>query len=225
MASETAVVALDEMTESEPDFTAAEPARAVATDHVPPASIVEAILLSTDDPLSAGAIAEIAGLRDANAVKSLVSELNERYEAQGASYRIEAIAKGFQILTLPAYNAYIQKLNKARADSRLSPAALETLAIVAYKQPVLRADIEAVRGVAVGDMLIRLRDTNLIRIVGRAEEIGRPLLYGTTTKFLEVFGLASLKDLPKIDEDQPGTIPPLKLANPRPEADPPAENA
>jgi segregation and condensation protein B len=91
-------------------------------------------------------------------------------------------------------------------------AALETLAIVAYKQPILRADIEAIRGVAVGDMLVRLRDVNLVRIVGRAEEIGRPLLYGTTTRFLEVFGLSSLKDLPKLDADNPEAVPKLTLA-------------
>jgi segregation and condensation protein B len=83
------------------------------------------------------------------------------------------------------------------------------LAIVAYKQPVLRADVEAIRGVAVGDMLVRLRDMNLIRIVGRAEEIGRPLLYGTTTRFLEVFGLGTLKDLPKLDPDSPDAVPKL----------------
>ena len=86
---------------------------------------------------------------------------------------------------------------------------METLAIVAYKQPVLRAQIEAIRGVAVGDMLVRLRELNLVRIVGRAEEIGRPLLYGTTTRFLQVFGLSSVDDLPKIDEGSPAAVPSL----------------
>ncbi|MCH7489801.1 MAG: SMC-Scp complex subunit ScpB, partial [Gemmatimonadetes bacterium] len=88
----------------------------------------------------------------------------------------------------------------------------ETLAIVAYKQPVLRATVESIRGVAVGDMLVRLREMNLIRIVGRAEEIGRPLLYGTTSKFLKVFGLSSLKDLPQLDETSPQTVPLLRPA-------------
>ena len=175
-------------------------------------SIVEALLLSTDEPLPPGKIAQLLGAGDADDVRRHVETLNEGYARSGAAFRIEAIAKGLQMLTLPVYNHWIHKLNKARADSRLSTAALETLAIVAYKQPVLRADIEAIRGVAVGDMLVRLRDMNLVRIVGRAEEIGRPLLYGTTTRFLEVFGLSSLADLPKVDGDQPNTVPKLTVA-------------
>lgn len=186
---------------------ATEPPPSVTTE-----SVVEALLLSTDEPLPASRIAQLLGIGDAGDVKRHVEVLNERYAQCGASFRIESIAKGFQLLTLPAYNHWIGKLHKARADSRLSSAALETLAIVAYKQPILRADIEAIRGVAVGDMLVRLRDVNLVRIVGRAEEIGRPLLYGTTTRFLEVFGLSSLKDLPKLDADNPESVPKLTLA-------------
>jgi segregation and condensation protein B len=175
-------------------------------------SVVEALLLATDDPLPAARIAQLLGVGDASDVKEHIARLNEHYAQTGASFRIEAIAKGYQVLTLPAYNPWIQKLHKAREESRLSPAALETLAIVAYKQPILRADVEAIRGVAVGDMLVRLRDMGLVRIVGRAEELGRPLLYGTTTKFLDVFGLSSLKDLPKVDAEQPDAVPKIKLA-------------
>ena len=159
----------------------------------------------------AARIAQLLGTGDASDVKAHIDTLNQRYEHSGAAFRITAIAKGYQVLTLPVFDAWIKKLHKARDDSRLSQAALETLAIVAYKQPILRADVEAIRGVAVGDMLIRLRDMGLVRIVGRAEEIGRPLLYGTTTRFLDVFGLSSLKDLPKIDADQPATLPQMKL--------------
>ena len=177
-------------------------------------SVVEALLLSTDEPLPAARVAQILGVGDATDVKRCVEALNRRYQETGASFRIESIAKGLQVLTLPAFHPWVSKLHKARADSRLSGAALETLAIVAYKQPVLRADVEAIRGVAVGDMLVRLRDMNLVRIVGRAEEIGRPLLYGTTTHFLEIFGLASLKDLPKLDADNPDQVPKLTLAPP-----------
>ncbi len=187
------------------------PAAPEAPPSVTTESVVEALLLSTDEPLPAARIAQLLGIGDAGDVKRHVETLNERYAQCGASFRIEAIAKGLQLLTLPAYNHWISKLHKARADSRLSTAALETLAIVAYKQPILRADIEAIRGVAVGDMLVRLRDTNLVRIVGRAEEIGRPLLYGTTTRFLEVFGLSSLKDLPKLDADNPEAVPKLTV--------------
>jgi segregation and condensation protein B len=180
---------------------------------VTPESVIEALLFSTDEPLPGTRIAQILGTGDANDVKRHVDRLNERYERAGGSFRIAAIAKGYQMLTQPAYNPWIKKLHKEREDSRLSSAALETLAIVAYKQPVLRADVEAIRGVAVGDMLVRLRDMNLVRIVGRAEEIGRPLLYGTTTHFLEVFGLASLKDLPRLDTENPDAVPKLAPVN------------
>ncbi len=174
-------------------------------------SIVEALLLSTDVPLSAGKIAQLLGGVDAADIKRVVEELNDRYEQAQTSFRIDLIAKGYQMSTLPVFHRWVSKLHKVRAESRLSQAALETLAIVAYKQPVLRANVEAIRGVAVGDMLVRLREMNLVRIVGRAEEIGRPLLYGTTTKFLEVFGLASLKDLPSIDQNDSSEVPALKL--------------
>ncbi|MBI4719395.1 MAG: SMC-Scp complex subunit ScpB [Planctomycetes bacterium] len=187
---------------------------------VTPESIVEALLMSTDVPLPAARMAQILGVGDAGDVRRHVETLNERYRREGASFRIEAIARGYQMMTLPAFNTWISKLHKARADSRLSAAALETLAVVAYKQPAMRADIEAVRGVAVGDMLVRLRELNLVRIVGRAEEVGRPLLYGTTTRFLEVFGLSSLADLPKVELDSAGGVGQLKLAEPGPATPP-----
>lgn len=162
-------------------------------------SIVEAILLATDTPVTPAKIAEIVGAGGAPEVKGHIAALNRRYEETGASFRIEEIAKGYQILTLSEYNVWLRKLLKVRSEAKLSQAALETLAVVAYKQPVLRVEIEEIRGVAAGDMLQRLREVNLVKIVGRAEEIGRPLLYGTTKKFLEVFGLASLEELPKIE--------------------------
>lgn len=174
------------------------------------ASIVEALLFSTDVPLSARKIAELVGVGDVGDVKNHIESLNKRYRDERASFRIEAIAKGYQMLSLPAYKTWIGKLHKSRTESRLSAAALETLAIVAYRQPVLRADIEAIRGVAVGEVVNRLREMNLIKIVGRAEEIGRPLLYGTTNRFLDVFGLASINDLPKMDENNPSAVPALR---------------
>ncbi len=176
-------------------------------------SVVEAILFASDVPLPAAKIAQIVGAGDAREVKKHIAALNDRYEAVGAAFRIEEIAAGFQMLTLPEYNTWLSKLSKARSDSKLSQAALETLAVVAYKQPVLRADIEAIRGVAAGEMLNRLRELGLIKIVGRAEEIGRPMLYGTTRKFLEVFGLADLRELPQVEELRP---PEPKAAQPAP---------
>ena len=162
-------------------------------------AIVEAVLFATDSPLPAAKIAQIVGVGDARSVRKQIDQLNDKYAQTGASFRIEALAGGYQMLTLPAFNNWLSKLASVRRETRLSGAALETLAVVAYKQPIIRADIEAVRGVAVGDVLNRLREMGLVKIVGRAEVIGRPMLYGTTKKFLEVFGLASLDDLPKVD--------------------------
>ena len=104
------------------------------------------------------------------------------------------------MLTLSPYNYWLKKLLRARSESKLSPAAVETLAIIAYKQPVMRADIEVVRGVSAGEVIRTLCYKGLVKIVGRAEVLGRPMLYGTTKKFLEVFGLNTLKDLPKIED-------------------------
>ena len=189
-------------------------------------AIVEALLFATDQPLPGAKIAKVLGVGDAGDVSAAIDRLNERYDREGAAFRIESIAKGYQILTRPPFDRWVRKLHKDRSESRLSTAALETLAIVAYKQPVLRADIEAVRGVAVGDMLVRLRDMNLVRIVGRAEEVGRPLLYGTTSRFLDVFGLNSLKDLPPLDPDRPNEMPPLRMSKgPDEEAEPQSDNA
>ena len=133
-------------------------------------------------------------------IRRNVKNLNDKYEANNNAFRIEQIAGGYQMLTLSSYNHWLQKLLRARSESKLSPAALETLAIIAYKQPVIRTDIEAIRGVAVGEIVRGLMYKGLVKIVGRAEVLGRPMLYGTTKKFLEVFGLNSLKDLPKIEE-------------------------
>lgn len=177
-----------------------------------PESVVEALLMAADAPLPGAKIAEILGTGTAADVRKHVEALNDDYERRGAAFRVESIAKGYQVLTLPLYDRWISKLRKVRAESRLSAAALETLAVIAYKQPVMRADIEAVRGVAAGDILLRLREMRLIKIVGRAEEVGRPLLYGTTNTFLDVFGLGSLKDLPPIDADQPDAVPKLRVA-------------
>ncbi len=171
---------------------------------ITPRRIVEALLFATDTPLPAAKIAQVLGVGSARDVRDHVAALNETYEAIGAAFRIEEIAGGYQMLTLPEFNVWLGRLLRARQDGKLSGAALETLAIVAYKQPVTRAEIESIRGVAAGDLLARLRDLNLVKIVGRAEDLGRPLLYGTTRRFLEVFGLGSLEDLPKVESLREG---------------------
>ncbi|MCJ7544876.1 MAG: SMC-Scp complex subunit ScpB [Phycisphaerae bacterium] len=172
-----------------------------------PAATVEAILFTSDSPLSAVRIAEIAELHSERAVKEAVAALNARYERDGAAFRIEALAGGYQMLTRPEFHDCVARLLRDRGDSRLSQAAMETLAIVAYRQPILRADVEAIRGVACGEVLRGLLERQLIKIVGRAKVIGRPMLYGTTRRFLEVFGLESLEDLPKVEELRTGAPP------------------
>jgi segregation and condensation protein B len=164
-----------------------------------PSQLIEALLFASDAPLSAARLGDLAGIESTKAVKACIEELNAKYAAAGLSFRIEEIARGYQMLTLPAYHAVLHKLNKQRDETRLSEAALEALAVIAYKQPIIRADVESIRGVACGDVMNRLRDMGLIRVVGRAEVVGRPLLYGTTKKFLDVFGLADLADLPPME--------------------------
>lgn len=162
-------------------------------------SVIEAVLFASDEPLSAERLANIAETT-VKQVRQHVENLNNKYQAGNNAFRIEQIAGGYQMLTLSPYNYWLKKLLHDRSDSKLSPAALETLAIVAYKQPVMRAEVEAIRGVAAGEMIRSLMYKGLVKIVGRAEVLGRPMLYGTTKRFLEVFGLNSLKDLPKAEE-------------------------
>jgi len=162
-------------------------------------SVVEAVLFASDESLSATRLAAIVEVTTKQ-IKEAIKSLNEKYRAGNHSFRIVSIAGGYQMLTLSPYNNWLKKLLRARSDSKLSAAALETLAIISYKQPIIRADIEAIRGVAAGEMIRSLMYKGLVKIVGRAEVLGRPMLYGTTKKFLEVFGLNSLKDLPKIEE-------------------------
>ncbi len=142
-----------------------------------------------------------AAKRDARgALAAAVAGLNEEYERSGRSFRIEQVAGGYRVMTLPQFASVVAAFQGSRMRSTLSHAALETLAIIAYKQPVTRAQLEAIRGVACGEVLRSLIDRRLVTIAGRAEELGRPLLYGTTKQFLETFGLSSIKDLPSIEE-------------------------
>ena len=162
-------------------------------------SVVEAVLFASDEPLSAARLANIVET-DTKQVRQHIKNLNEKYQANHNAFRIEQIAGGCQMLTLSPYNHWLKKLLRVRSDTKLSAAAMETLAIIAYKQPVIRADIEVIRGVAAGEVIRSLAYKGLAKIVGRAEVLGRPMLYGTTKRFLEVFGLNTLKDLPKIEE-------------------------
>jgi segregation and condensation protein B len=158
--------------------------------------VLEALLLSTHHPLTVARLADLLDSKSVKTVRRAVAALNQQYESTGRSFRVEQVAGGYQILTLPKYGPALKALHQREADTKLTKPALETLAIIAYKQPILRADIEAIRGVACGETIRSLMEKHLVRIAGRAEVPGRPILYGTTKRFLELFGLDSLKDLP-----------------------------
>lgn len=165
-----------------------------------PAAALEAVLLASDEPLNSGRLAQLVDLPDGTQVRKVIRQLNEAYWQQGRAFAIEEMAGGFQMLTRPEFARYLRRLHQSNAAARLSNAALETLAIVAYRQPVLRADVEAIRGVESGEMLRQLMEKGMVRIAGRMEALGRPFLYATTRQFLQRFGVRSLKDLPMVEE-------------------------
>lgn len=193
------------MTEADADATVDEPEPPAEPAEPPPPAepapaptrILEALLFTADEPLSTDRLKSLSGLDDGHEVRSLVEALRDEYDARGAAFTVEEVAGGFRMLTRPVYSPFLANLKKRETEARLSAAALETLAIVAYRQPVLRADVEKIRGVDVGGAMRTLMERGLVKVVGRAEEPGSPLLYGTTKRFLEVFGLRSLSDLPK----------------------------
>jgi segregation and condensation protein B len=157
---------------------------------------LEAVLFLAREPLSLRKLAQSANLADATEARTLLAELRRIYDTRGSAFQVEQLAGGYQLRTRPKFAPWLRPLVPPSEQVRLSPPSLETLAVVAYRQPVLRADVEAIRGVACGEILRQLMDSDLLRIVGRSEELGRPLWYGTTKRFLEVFGLCSLDELP-----------------------------
>ena len=165
--------------------------------------IVEAMLFASPTPLPARKMSQVIGDTDVRSVKQAISDLTKEYDDEGRSFQIQEIADGFQIRTRAHYAEWVQALKREREDGRMSGAALETLAIVVYKQPVTRADIAGIRGVESDEVIRNLARQGLIKAVGRKEEPGRPLLYGTTQLFLEKFGISSLNDLPKLEEILP----------------------
>lgn len=161
--------------------------------------IIEALILASGEPISLARIAEIVPDCTPGVAKDRINELNTEYQEQDRAFEVWEVAGGFQIRTRAEFSGYLQQLRKER-PLRLSQASLETLSIIAYKQPATRAELEAVRGVDGGAVLKSLLDRRLIKIVGHREVPGRPLLYGTSKRFLSVFGLESLKNLPSLRE-------------------------
>jgi segregation and condensation protein B len=160
---------------------------------------LEAVLLLCREPVSSRKLAQLAALADGTKARTLVRTLNRRYDTEGSAFRVEEVAGGFQLLTRKKFAPWLRRLHAQPVEVRLSSPALETLAVVAYRQPVLRAEIEAIRGVQCDEVLRQLMDRDLVRVTGRSEELGRPLLYGTTRRFLQVFGLRHLEELPRAD--------------------------
>jgi segregation and condensation protein B len=168
----------------------------------PLAKLLEAALFASAAPVSTDALRSIAAHADdsESTLDGALNELREHYETDGHGVELIEVAGGWQILTRPEYTEAIERAQLAARPQRLSAAALETLAIIAYRQPIGRAEIEEIRGVGAGAILKSLHERGLIDITGRGEGIGRPLLYGTTPVFLEHFALRHLEELPRADE-------------------------
>jgi segregation and condensation protein B len=157
---------------------------------------VEAVLLVADAPLTLRKLATLATLADPGEAKSIIEALNLAYERSGSAFQIERVATGFQLLTRPQFALWLGRLHQREVELKLTPPAMETLTIIAYQQPITRADLEVIRGVQCAEMLKMLMERGLVRIGGEDDSLGRPFLYETTRKFLETFGLRSLDELP-----------------------------
>ncbi len=178
---------------------------------------IEAVVVSSDRPVSAARLAQVLAATTEKSegapqgdgpgapisgrqIRGAIAELNRQYESTGRVFRIEALAGGYRLMTTPDVGPVLAAFHGARQKAALSRAAIESLAIIAYKQPLTRAQLEAIRGVACGEILRSLTERRLVTVVGRADEVGRPILYGTTKQFLEAFGLSSVRDLPTPEE-------------------------
>ena len=162
--------------------------------------IVEAVLFASDAPLKAEEIARADGPLDEDMVEEAIRALQAQYGDSERSFQVVELAEGFQILTRAEFAPYLERFDTVPRPSRLSGPALETLAIIAYRQPIGRIEIEYVRGVACGGVIRTLQDRALVDVVARGEGVGRPLLYGTTQRFLNHFGFRSIDDLPRAEE-------------------------
>ena len=162
-------------------------------------NIIEALLFVSGSSLTIDRIKNVLALNNTKEIQEALSALSDEYEARKGGFYLHEVAGGYQIRTKPEYTKWIKRLLRTKAV-RISKAALETLAIVAYKQPIIRSDIEHIRGVDCGGILRTLFERKLVRILGRKEIPGRPLIYATTRQFLEIFDLKDLKELPTTEE-------------------------
>jgi len=163
-------------------------------------SAIEALIFASDKPITLEQIKKVLGNLDYASINKIIEELKTDYQTQNRGMRIIEIAGGFQMITSTNFTSFLKKLFKSRYSEKLSKPALESLAIIAYKQPLTKSEIESLRNVNVDGIMKSLVDKNLIRICGRKKVPGRPFVFGTTREFLEHFGLKSLADLPKIED-------------------------
>ncbi len=163
-------------------------------------SVIEALLFISEKPLILEQVKEVLEGLDTTVIRDLLNQLKSEYEQRNSGVRIVEVAGGYQMITAEAFASYIKKFYKLRHKERLSGPSLETLAVIAYKQPVTRLEIESIRGVNVDGVINTLLEKGLVRIAGRKDVLGRPFVYGTTRQFLEYFGLKSLDDLPKMED-------------------------
>ena len=164
------------------------------------ASVVEAVLFASDEPLTAAEIARADESLDEDRVEAALAALAATYDDSGRAFELREVAGGFQVLTRSEFAPYLERFDTVAKPTRLSGPALEALAIVAYRQPISRIEVEYVRGVNSSGVLRTLLDRELIHVAGRGEGVGRPVLYGTTRRFMEHFGFASIDDLPRPEE-------------------------
>ena len=164
-----------------------------------PMALLEAALFLAKEPMSSRKLAQLAGLPDGTKTRQLLRELSKQYDRDQSAFCVVEVAEGFQLRTRPEFASWLVRMQEVPSAVRLSNPAMETLTVIAYQQPVLRAEVERIRGVQCGDLIRQLLDQGLVKTAGRSKELGRPILYGTTQKFLRVFGLGGLDDLPALD--------------------------
>lgn len=199
----------EEAAEETPQEPSDEPAAEEApVDEAPPREVsdevlereIAALLLASPDPLSVARLRSLVGRVESKRIEAALEALGKRLASADLPWELRAIAGGWQLYTTPDMTEVVTALAKVRKEEKVSPAALETLAVVAYRQPVTKAEIEAIRGVQAGPVLRALVDRGMLKVAGRAEVPGHPLLYATTKKFLDAFGLMKLEDLPRDSE-------------------------
>lgn len=166
--------------------------------------VIEAILFTSHNPVLIEEIRNVVPDVKPSEIKRAIDELSGELEGSERGVRVNAVAGGYQMCTRPELAGWIKKFHQVERKEKLSRAALETLAIIAYKQPVIRSEIEAIRGVGVDYIMRKLMENELVRVMGRKKTVGAPLIYGTTDKFLSYFGLSSLAELPKVEELEGG---------------------